>query len=626
MLFGIDYFPLLVVIFVAWLIPITFSLLKVKKVPAVVMEIIIGYILGYFFLDMISEDTIFVLDFLAIMGLMFIMFLSGLEIDVDQLTGSFPRKRVTTSQVLKNPLLAGILHFTLTLLLSYAGSLFLASVIEIPNVWFFSVILTTTFLGLILPVLKNRGETHTLYGQMLIVAAAVADVAGIVLLVFSTVIIRFGTGKELYFIAGLFTIFFVTYTIGKRIKFTLFRKISYQLAHAASQINIRGALLLLFVFVALSQFLGQEGILLGAFLSGLLLSAFLHKERSLLILKLEGMGYGFFIPVFFVMVGAKFDLDALGEFDKSLYMVLALVLLLVFLVKVLPSFLWTGLFGFRKTLAGGFLMASRLGLVIAAAFVGMELGAITPGMNTVLIIMAIITCLFSPLLYNLVFREKAISDEKSIIVGGSSIGVLLARRLKMHGRASVIIERDLKRYVDLRNKGLDVVLGDGRDPGIYEKVGLRKENPVVVQTGSDEENERVCEMLRRDLFHEKIISKSETVTDEITLHNLGVEVVDARLVLAATFENMIIRPTAQHSLIDSFENYIVEDLPVRSSKIDGKQIKEIPLHRDGMLMLLTRGSEKQIPHGDTYLRKGDTLTVFGTATAIDNIKRLMSGT
>jgi Trk K+ transport system NAD-binding subunit len=69
----------------------------------------------------------------------------------------------------------------------------------------------------------------------------------------------------------------------------------------------------------------------------------------------------------------------------------------------------------------------------------------------------------------------------------------------------------------------------------------------------------------------------------------------------------------------------VEDLPGRSSKIDGKQIKEIPLHRDGMLMLLTRGPEKHIPHGDTYLRKGDMLTVFGTATAIDNIKKLMSG-
>lgn len=625
MLFGVDYLPILVVMLVAWLVPVVISLLKINRIPAVVIEILIGYLLGHFLIGFVSKETLFILDFLAILGLMFIMFLSGLEIDFDQLTFSLPGKNAGASQVMKSPLIAGTLHYILTLVLSLAGSFVVARFVNIPNVWFFSLILTTTFLGLILPVLKNRGETNTLYGQMIIVAAAVADVIGIILLMFTTVYIRFGIGKEMYLIVGLFLVFILSYNIGKRIKLPLFRRITYQLAHAASQIHIRGAMLLLFIFVTISQFLGQEGILLGAFLSGLLLSAFLHKERSLLLIKLEGMGYGFFIPVFFIMVGAKFNIKTLNEFDQSLIIILVLITLLVFLVKVLPSFLWVRFFGFRKTLAGGFLMASRLGLVIAAAFVGMQLGAVTPGMNTILIIVAVITCIFSPLLYNLIYKQEKLNDDKTVIIGGSSIGVLLARRLKMHGRASVIIEHNESRYKELLSKGIEVIFGDGLNPEIYDQIKLKKENFIVVHTGNNEQNEAICKLLRQNLFHERIISKPSTMKDEIALRNLGVEVVDSRLVLASTFENMIIRPMAHHTLLETFENYIVDDLAISAPQIDGKKIKEIHLHKDAMLMMLSRGNERHIPHGDTYLKNGDILTVIGTATAIDQIKKLMSG-
>jgi len=610
MIAGVNYLPVLAVLFIAWIIPISLSVFRIRKVPAVVVEILAGYIAGHFFLGEVSHETFFVLDFLAMLGLIFIMFLSGLEIDVDLLIHSFPRKRITPAHFFKNPLLAGIMHFMLTLGLSLLGSWLLALLVPIPNIWFFSLILTTTFLGLILPVLKNRGETNSVYGQMVIVAAGLADVIGIVLIVITSVVIRFGFGRELYLIIAIFIVFFISYQVGKRIKLRLFNRISYQLAHAANQISIRGALLLLFLFVAISQFLGQEGILLGAFLSGLLLSVFLHKERSLLILKLEGMGYGFFIPVFFIMVGAKFNPGSLKEFDQSLILLLVMMTFLMYAVKVLPSLLWTGLFGFRQAIGGGFLMSSRLGLLIAAAFIGMELGVISPGFNTVFILMAVITCLFSPLLYNIIFKQKPYQDDKTIIIGGSSIGVLLARRMKMHGRFSVIVEKNEARFREIREKGLDVVLADGREPELYSRIGLKKANYVVVHTGSEETNLEICKVLRQELYHERIISKPVHYLIETAMHNLGVETLDSRLVQAATLENLILRPTTYRSLVETFENFLVEDIIVSSSYIDGKPLKEIPLHKDGMLLLLTRAGEKHVPHGDTYLRLGDQLTVF----------------
>lgn len=611
---------MLLVAFIAWMVPILLNLLRLKRLPAPVLEIVIGYFFARYLLEDVSDATFFSLDFLGLIGLIFIMFLSGLEIDVDQMVGSFPRKRITASGFIKNPLLVGLAHYIVTLLLSYLATWGLSFFFPIVNIWFFAVILTTTFLGLVLPVLKQRGETASRYGQMLIVAAAVADVLSILLLTVSAIVLRFGFSLELLLVLSLFLMFYVAYRLGKRFRLVIFQRITFQLSHAASQISIRGTMLLLLVFVALSQFMGQEGILLGAFLSGLLLSFFLHKERSLLLLKLDGMGFGFFIPVFFVMVGVKFDPASLQEFDQSLFFFLGLLVVVMFLVKVIPSILWVRLFGWRRAIAGGFLMAARLGLVIAAASVGLELNVITPGINSSFIIMAVLTCLLAPVLYNLIYKQKAFLEDKVVIVGGSSVGVLLARRLKMHGRSTVIIEKDEARFREIQMKGLQAVHADGTNPEVYKDLQLSPGNYVVAYTGSDEVNLQVCKMLRQDLLHERIISKPGNSKMDHLLRQLSVEILDARRVLATTIESIILRPTTYQALVETFENYIVEDIQVTNPKVDGKPLKEIPLDKDGMLILVTRGSVKDIPHGETYIRTGDVITVFGTGSALDSIR------
>ena len=624
-LFEVDFLPFLLVVFIAWMVPILLNLLQLKRLPAPVVEIIIGFILARYFVGHASEATFFSLDFLGLIGLIFIMFLSGLEIDVDQLLGSFPRKKITLSGFLKNPLLVGLVHYAVTLVLSYLCTWLLSFLVHIPNIWFFSVILTTTFLGLVLPVLKDRGESSGRFGQMLIVGAAVADVLSILLLTVSAITLRFGFSLELLLVISLFILFYIAYRLGKQLHIVLFQRITFQLSHAASQISIRGTMLLLFIFVALSQFMGEEGILLGAFMSGLLLSFFLHKGRSLLLLKLDGMGFGFFIPIFFVMVGVKFDPGSLREFDQSLYLFLGMMALVMFAVKVLPSVIWVRLFGWRRSLAGGFLMSARLGLVIAAASIGLQLNVVTPGLNSSFIIMAILTCFFSPLMYNLINRQSKYLEDKVVIAGGSSVGVLLARRLKMHGRTCIIIEKNEGRYNEIIHKGLQAFHGDATEPETFREIQLNPGNYVVVNTSSDVTNVEICSVLRKDLQHEKIISKPGNSKIESQLRQYGVEILDARRVLATTLENLILRPTTYHALVDSFENYSVEDVTITNPGVDGKQIKEIPFDRDGMLILVTRGNEKDIPRGDTFLKTGDVITVFGTESAVNAIRRQVRG-
>ena len=623
--FHFDFLPLTIVMLVAWVVPILLTLLGLRKVPTVIVEIIFGYFIGVLFFKSHQTDSFHILEFLALSGFIFLMFLGGLEIDTDQILASFPKKKMSVKTVTKNPLISGILHFILALLIAYGSTLLLSQLIAIPHTWYFSLIMVTTSVGIVLPVLKSRGELTTAFGQFIIIAAAVADILSILLFTFTAYTIKFGFKWELFYILGLFVLFLVFYHLGNRIKkFPVFKRLAFTLSHAVSQIRIRGVVLLILIFTVFSQYIGEEVVLLGAFLSGLIMSGLLHKERSALMIKLDGMGYGFFIPIFFIMVGVEFDPKALTEFDSSLISFLILLLILMFVIKIVPSLLWKSEFNLRKSLAGGFLMSSRLSLIIAASAIGLDLGVITPGINASFIIMAIVTCFLSPVLFNLIYPDNPFLGEKTIIIGGSSTGVLLARRLNMHNKRALIIEKSKKRFNEIKTKGIRVIHGDGLDKKIYDTLNLNPSDYVVVDTGNNETNLEISKFLKTELEHGNIISRANSLSIEKKLKEYGVETVDMTRIMATTFENLIFRPVTYHQLIESFENFSVEEIPVRNIKIDGMHVKDIHFHQDAILMMIKRNNVFYIPHGDTVFQLGDVLHVFGTDTALEDTRRKVS--
>lgn len=616
-----DFYPLLIVVAIAWVTPVFLSLLKLNKIPTVIVEIILGFLAGKYLFGNLSEDNLLILNFLALFGFVFLMFLSGLEIDVDHIIASLPRKRLTWSRFLKNPLLVGITHFTFTILLSVLAALLLARVIDLPNIWYISLIMVTTSVAIVVPVLKDRGEIGSRFGQMVITAAAVADILSIILFTFTAFIIKHGFHVKLLYILALFILFIVIYKLVNRLKtIPVLKKIDYQLSHASAQIRIKGAILIILIFVVVSQFIGKEVVLLGAFLSGLILSSMLHRERSLLLVKLDGLGYGFLIPFFFIMVGAGFDPGALKEFDNALFGFLLLLLISLFAIKVLPSFLWRRLFGTRKAMSGGFLISSRLSLIIAASEIGLELGVISPGINASIIIMAVITCFASPIIYNWISPINMTEGSKTLIIGGSSTAVLLARRLHLHGKKAIIIEQDKTRFQQIKEKGLNVIYGNGFDAHTYRKLNLTPDNYIVLETGNDKQNMKISRMLKNEFQHNKMISKISKFPLKQEFVQMGIETVDITQILATAIENLIFRPTTYHALIESFENFSVEEISITNNKIDGLQVKEIPFHKDAVLIMVKRENSFFIPHGDTYFRTGDTLLVFGTQTAFEDTR------
>jgi len=234
--------------------------------------------------------------------------------------------------------------------------------------------------------------------------------------------------------------------------------------------------------------------------------------------------------------------------------------------------------------------------------------------------MAVITCFVSPIIYNWMSPDRITEGNKTIIIGGSSTAVLLARRLHVHGKKVIIIEQNKLRYQKIRDKGINIIHGNGLDAKTYSELKLKSDNYVVLETGDDEQNLKISKMLRNKYQHGKIISRISRFSQEHSFKQLGIETVDITRILATAIENLIIRPTTYHALVESFENFSVEEILITNSNIDGLQVKQVSFHEDAILIMVKRGNSFFIPHGDTYFRRGDVLLVFGTQTAFENIR------
>lgn len=270
-------------------------------------------------------------------------------------------------------------------------------------------------------------------------------------------------------------------------------------------------------------------------------------------------------------------------------------------------------------------MTARLSLLIAASKIGLDFGIISPGMNAAFVLMAVISCIISPILYNYISPKELLRGEKVVIIGGSSSGVLLARRLKMHGYKSIIVESNKTRYQEILSKGLNAFYGNGMNKALYTQLNLQPTNYVVAITESEIKNTQIARLLKQEFNHPKIIGKSSNILIEQQFQQLKVEYLDVTRLIATTLESLIVRPTTYHALVETFENYNVEDIQITNKAISGTQIKDLPVDEDGVLILVRRGERMEIPHGETYLQKGDIVTVMGTEASLQDYRKKFRG-
>ena len=391
---NVSFSGLLIVAVVAFAAPLLLGLTPARRLPAIVLEIVAGIIIGPSVLGWVRVDL--PLSILSVLGLAFLLFLAGLEVELERVRG---RLFVFVGS-------GFLLSFGLALLVGYG--LYLAGQVVSPLL--IAIILVATGLGIVIPVLKDAGESASDFGQLVIAGAMFAEFGSIILLTLFFSREATSTTTKLVLLGGFallaagFAFVILRLERSKRIAAVLLR-----LQDTTAQIRVRGAFMLLVAFVALASVLGLETIL-GAFVAGVILrlidgdQMMTHPQFRL---KLEAIGFGVFIPVFFVTSGILFDLPALFSSPATLLRV-PVFLVALLLVRGVPALLYRPLVGSRRSIVAGLLQATSLSFIVAASQIGLELGLITKATGAALIAAGLLSVLIFPLLALTILRRSEV--------------------------------------------------------------------------------------------------------------------------------------------------------------------------------------------------------------------------
>jgi Kef-type K+ transport system membrane component KefB len=365
---------LLIVVAVAFAAPFLLGLAPRLRIPAVVLEIVAGILVGPSVLGWVHVDA--TIEVLATIGLGFLLFLGGLEVDFRRVRG--PVLRLTAGGYV----------------LSFALAVAVAVALGVETPLLVAIALSATSLGVLIPVLKDSGRINSALGQFVIAGGSIADFAAIILLslFFAG---EGGPGATLVLIGALLGLALAVLGVVRgaqrsmRIRADLLR-----LQDTTAQIRVRGAIVLLVGFAAAAQQLGLE-VILGAFAAGAILS-FADPDRAMthpdFRRKLEAVGFGVFIPVFFVASGIRFDLGALTGSAAMLPLFLAALLV----VRGVPALMYRRLLDRREVLVAGLMQATSLPFLVAATAIGRELDLIGAGEGAALVGAGLLSVLLFP--------------------------------------------------------------------------------------------------------------------------------------------------------------------------------------------------------------------------------------
>jgi Kef-type K+ transport system membrane component KefB len=353
---------LFVVALVALLAPLAVAAVPALRVPAVVVEIVAGVVLGPDVLGVVDADL--AVQVLSVIGLAFLLFTVGLELDVRSLRGTALRLAV-----------AG---YAISLVLGLGAGLLAAAAGWVDSPLLVALALSATSLGLVVPVLKDSGQTDGTTARLTVAAATLADVAAILLLtlLFSEEATSLGARFVLLTtFVGVVAVTAAAVLVTER--WGSLTLVIHRLQDTTAEIRVRGAVVLLLGFVVLAQRFGLEAIL-GALLAGVVVGAVDRDAAThpYFRTKLDAIGFGFVIPVFFVTSGIRLDVAGLVA-NPSALVRMPLFLLALLVVRGVPALLYRRHVSGRQVAAAALLQATSLPFLVTATMIGTDLGVIS---------------------------------------------------------------------------------------------------------------------------------------------------------------------------------------------------------------------------------------------------------
>jgi Kef-type K+ transport system membrane component KefB len=372
---------LLIILAIAMLAPLLCEWIPRIRLPVVVVEICLGILVGPEVLGWAAAGP--TIQVLSNFGLAFLFFLAGFEIDFPAIRG--------------RPLVLAAVGWFVSLGVCLSVGFVLQGSGLVDSGLIVGAALSTTALGTLMPILRDARELPTRFGAYAVATGAMGEFGPILLI---AVALSGGEGNH----GGSLWLMLVFTAI---IVFGVFIALKYRppplilvlqkKMHTSAQLPVRLAILVLACLVGVARNFGLDAIL-GALAAGLIVSLASPGEfGKALAHKLEGIGFGFFVPIFFVTTGLRYDLHGLMSSSMALLM-LPIFLVLFLVVRGLPALLARRDLDIRSRVALGFLSATQLPLVVAIVGIGVQSGRVSQETGASLVGAGMVSVLLFPII------------------------------------------------------------------------------------------------------------------------------------------------------------------------------------------------------------------------------------
>lgn len=509
------------------------------------LPLLIAYLLGGL---MIASTAVFdpraseVLHFLPEIGIAFVLFLIGMELDLREI-----------KSLGKPILLAGTLQITITTILGAT----LAKVLGFGPVesWYLGVGLAFSSTILVVKLLMDKKDEGALYGKLAVGILILEDVLAVLLLVVLSVsssILGLGFQQTFPILALAFKailLFGLVFILSKFVLPSVFRAVSKQ-----KELLFITALAWCFIYISFAIFLGFS-VVIGAFLAGIALAnSPFHYQIQGRIKPLRE----FFVALFFVYLGTQVDFSEIGK----IYPLTILFTGYTLFLKPTIFLLILGIFGFRKhtifQTALSLTHISEFSLILL--LVGFKLGFVSqPALTTIALstvlsmIVASVMITHSPKLYKRLSRILGFFERKNykhaleswrhyqnmegfvIVIGARKVGGEIVKLLKREKISQIVLDFNPYQVDILMKEQIPVLYGDMGDPEVLDKLNLHSARMVISTSASEEDNKLLLEELRSRHINIPVIVRAETVDEAIGLYKAGADFVIIPEILAGDF-------------------------------------------------------------------------------------------
>ena len=599
---------MLIIMLAALIIPIAMARFKVSSVPTAVAEIVAGILLGKSAFNIVQETSS--LTLLSSLGVIILMFLSGMEINFDLFKKAPGQKKRDA----KSPVSIAVLSFTAVIITAFILGVILYFMGLFSDILLATILFSTIALGVVIATLKEKEILGRPMGQTILLTAVLGEVIPMLALTFYASIYGHNAGR-LWLIVLLFLAAIILLRRFRQ-PYVWFNNVS----KATTQLDIRLAFFLIFTLVTVAESVGAENIL-GAFLAGMVMKLLAPSEATQE--KLTSIGYGFFIPIFFIMTGVRLDLKSL--FANKTALALIPILVACFIIAKLPTTLiYRRRFNARNSFAGGFLTVTTITLVLPSLQVAKNLHAITSTQSDAFILAAVIVCVLAPIVFNSTYKlnKEDLVKERVVIVGANTLTVPVAQQLSHNWYVVRMLTDNQDNYKTFNSEVNDLKYIEEIDEQALDAGKYFDTDVMVLGFRNDNKNYQMAVLAKKHGVKRVIASvqNPKVSTDHIDeLNRLGVEIFNSFVVQNSVLRSLIESPSVFEMLMSAHSGLF--EVTIHNQRYVGIELRSLPFIDQITVSRIYRKHKPISPSGDTVLEYGDHILYTGPYEIVNEVRQ-----